>query len=137
MSTLPSSAHIGVELICAFSPGEIKCFESLAEYTQLFQGTIQVSGIEMTGNFTDQRDLDVLFGQADTVQSKLEQAAQRCLDRNGDKLKYVGTAATVRDMVAMADAIRGPGTAINYYGISYGTLVGNLFVNSECMYASW
>ncbi|KAG8681612.1 hypothetical protein FRC11_000899, partial [Ceratobasidium sp. 423] len=43
-------------------------------------------------------------------------------------LKYVGTPATARDMVALYDYLEGT-KLINYYGISYGTILGNFFVN--------
>ena len=75
----------------------------------------------------------MLFSQAGIIQKKYEETLQLCIERNGDILKYVGTAATVRDMVAMADAIDGPGKPVNYFGISYGSLLGNIFLNSECI----
>ena len=112
-------------------PGDIKCLDSLTEFQEVFNGTAQVNGIEMTGNFTDPEDLRVLFSQADSLQTKYEEAVRRCIERNGDTLKYLGTSATVRDMVAMADALDGPGAPVNYYGISYGTFLGNVFLNSE------
>ena len=87
----------------------------------------------MTGNFTDPADLHALFSQAETLQKKYEEAIQRCVEKNGDMLKYLGTSATVRDMVAMADAFDGPGAPVNYYGISYGTFLGDVFMNSECI----
>ena len=116
----------------AHSPGEFKCFDSLEEYTTLFNGTLQLTGIEMSGNFTDPDDLQAMFAQAQVTQDRVKQGMQKCLERNGDMMKYVGTAATVRDMVAMADVLDGPGKPVNYYGISYGTLLGNVFLNSEC-----
>ncbi|KAI0715923.1 hypothetical protein C8T65DRAFT_642909 [Cerioporus squamosus] len=43
----------------------------------------------------------------------------------GDMLRYVGTAATVRDMVAMADAFDGPNAQIRFWGAQPGSLVGS------------
>ena len=65
------------------------------------------------------------------MQKKYEQVGQDCLRKNDQYLKYVGTAAAVRDIVSMADAIDGPNATINYLGISYGTLIGTWLVNSE------
>ena len=87
----------------------------------------------MTGNFTDPADLRGLFSQADPLQPKYEEAARLCVEKNGDTLKYLGTSATVRDIAAMTDAFDGPGAPINFYGISYGTFLGNVLVNSECL----
>ena len=50
---------------------------------------------------------------------------------NATTLQYVGTAATVRDLVRLADAIVGKNSTINYWGLSYGTLVGAWFINSR------
>ena len=123
--------HRFVDHACLDRPGEIFCFDSLDEYSALFNGTIQVTGIEMSGTFTDPADLSALFSQSESLQAKFEETGRRCVERNGDMLKYVGTAATVRDMVAIADALDGPGSLVNYYGDSYGTLIGNVFLNSK------
>ena len=114
------------------SPGEIFCFDSLAEYNTFFEGTIELTGIEETGNFIDPADIDALFAQAPIIQKKYEEAGQKCLDsENGKYLQYVGTSAAVRDMVSIANVLDGPDVPINYIGISYGTLIGSWFVNSE------
>ncbi|RDX45302.1 alpha/beta-hydrolase [Lentinus brumalis] len=112
------------------TPGEVLCFDSLAEYTAFFNGTIELRGIEELGSFDNPGDVDALLAQAETMQQKYEEVGQRCLQSpSGKFLKYIGTAATVRDMVAMADALEGPDTPINYFGVSYGTLIGSWFVN--------
>ena len=86
----------------------------------------------MTGNFTDPEDIKALLSQAPIMQKKYEELGKRCLQQpSGQYLQYVGTAATVRDMVAMADALDGPNAPINYAGISYGTILGSWFINSE------
>ena len=41
-----------------------------------------------------------------------------------DSLRSLGSAAVVRDLAAMFDALEGPGSDINLYGYSYGTLLG-------------
>lgn len=114
------------------SPGEVYCFDSTEQYNQLFNGTIEFTGIEETGNFTDPADIKALLSQAPAMQNKYRQVEQMCLNGpSGKSLQYLGTAAAVRDMVAMADALDGPDAPINYIGISYGTLIGAWFVNSE------
>ncbi|RPD63505.1 alpha/beta-hydrolase [Lentinus tigrinus ALCF2SS1-6] len=111
-------------------PGEVFCFDDFAEYTTFFNGTIELTGIEETGNFTNPADIKALLVQAPTMQKKYEQLGQKCLQSpSGKFLKYIGTAAVVRDMVSIANALDGPGTPINYIGTSYGTLIGSWFVN--------
>ncbi|KAI0689861.1 alpha/beta-hydrolase [Cerioporus squamosus] len=99
------------------TPGEIFCFDSLAEFTSFYNGTIELTGIEETGNFTDPTDVQTLLAQGPTMQ------------KNGKYLKYVGTSAAVRDMVSIANVLDGADAPINYLGVSYGTLIGSWFVN--------
>ena len=87
----------------------------------------------MTGTFRDQRDLDALYAQADIMQQKYLEVGKRCQKQpNGEHLRYMGTAAAARDLAALADAIDGPGSLVNYFGVSYGTMLGAWFVNSAC-----
>ncbi|CAL1712715.1 unnamed protein product [Somion occarium] len=44
-------------------------------------------------------------------------------------LKYMGTAASVRDLVALADYLQGPGTPINFHGVYHGSLIGSYLIN--------
>ncbi|RPD63532.1 alpha/beta-hydrolase, partial [Lentinus tigrinus ALCF2SS1-6] len=87
------------------TPGEISYFDSAEEYLTFLNGTIELTGIE-------------------------EEVGRKCLKSpNGKYLKYVGTAAAVRDMVSIADMLDGPDAPINFIGASYGSLIGSWFVN--------
>ncbi|RDX45242.1 alpha/beta-hydrolase [Lentinus brumalis] len=111
-------------------PGDTFCFDNREEYEALFNGTVELTGIEEIGNFANDSDVQALLDQASALQQKYEEVGQRCLNSpNGKYLRYLGTAATVRDMASIADALDGPETPINYLGISYGTLIGSWFVN--------
>ncbi|KAI9058621.1 hypothetical protein FKP32DRAFT_1680355 [Trametes sanguinea] len=111
-------------------PGDIYCFDSVEEYDTFWNGTIELTGIEMTRNFTDPADIQALLSQAPIMQQKYEELGQRCMQHpSGKYLKYIGTTAGVRDMVALADALDGPEAPINYIGISSRTLLGSWFVN--------
>ncbi|OSD00758.1 hypothetical protein PYCCODRAFT_1469191 [Trametes coccinea BRFM310] len=107
-------------------PGDIHCFDSVEEYHTFWEGTIELDGIEMTGNFTDPADIRALLSQAPIMQKRYEELGHRCMQHpTGKYLKYLGSAAAVRDMVALADALDGPDAPINYIGISSGTLLGS------------
>lgn len=118
---------------CALcSPGDIVCFDNVTDYNTFWNGTIELDGIEYTGNFTDPADTKALLAQATVMGRKYTELGKRCQQHpTGKYMKYIGTAATVRDMIALADALDGPGSPVNYAGISYGTLLGAWFVNSE------
>ncbi|TFK83373.1 alpha/beta-hydrolase [Polyporus arcularius HHB13444] len=110
-------------------PGELYCFDSIEDYTAHFNGTIELTGIEETGNFTDPADVQALLAQGPSLQKKYDELGQKCLNStNGKYLKYLGTAAAVRDMVSIANVLDGPDAPINYIGISYGSLIGSWFV---------
>ncbi|KAI0633179.1 TAP-like protein-domain-containing protein [Trametes polyzona] len=111
-------------------PGEIFCFDTLDEYDAFWNGTVELNGILEAGNFTDQADIDALLAQAPIMQAKYDELGRRCLRHPlGKYLRYVGTAATARDVVALADALDGPGSPVNFIGISYGTLLGAWLIN--------
>ena len=102
------------------------------EYASFWNGTIEETGINEIGNFTNQTDIQALYSQAPILDKQWKELGERCLSGpNATTLGYIGTAATVRDLVRLADAIVGENSTINYWGLSYGTLVGAWFINSR------
>ena len=85
----------------------------------------------ISGKFND-RDLNELYSQVDSTEQKLKDFADNCQNGPvGPYLKYIGTSSTVRDLVSLGDAIVGSGELIDYWGVSYGTVLGFNFVNSK------
>ncbi|CAE6456295.1 unnamed protein product [Rhizoctonia solani] len=105
------------------------CFGSAEEEVAFWNGSFIISGPEVKGDFTAQSILDDFYGQVDKSDDLLWRIGEQCATYNPDMFQYVGTAATVRDMVAMHDALEGSGKPINFWGMSYGTVVGMYFVN--------
>lgn len=110
---------------------DLSCFQSIEEDHRFWAGTPFRFGIEVKGAFDDQVDLKVLKNQTALLETRLGQLPKRCELTSKFKLQYLGTAATVRDMVALNEAVEGSGSLVNFWGFSYGTLVGSFFVNSE------
>lgn len=110
----------------------VTCFQTGSEEATFWKDTIASQGLEAKGNFSSQTDLDAFYGQADELDGLLVQLGQRCEKLSGKNLTYVGSAAAVRDMVAMTDVLDGPGALVNFWGFSYGTIIGAYFVNSGC-----
>ncbi|KAF8582474.1 alpha/beta-hydrolase [Ramaria rubella] len=109
---------------------QISCgFTSQESMAQFFGDTIPFVGFEARGNFTDADDLNAFFSRVNETDAKIVQTGQRCLDTDGAFLKYMGTAAVVRDMVYLSECLESPEVKINYWGFSYGTVIGNYFVN--------
>ncbi|KAF9020091.1 alpha/beta-hydrolase [Hymenopellis radicata] len=55
--------------------------------------------------------------------------AKLCAERLGDELRYMGTANVVRDMDFMSEVFDGQGAKINFWGGSYGSILGAYLVN--------
>ncbi|KAF8529756.1 hypothetical protein BU17DRAFT_79858 [Hysterangium stoloniferum] len=99
-------------------------YDVVYDFNNFFSGSVIANGMEVRGNFTDQDDLDNFFSQVNATDELLVKFGQKCAEDNGAFLKFMGSASVVRDMVALADCIEGPEKPINYYGISYGTIIG-------------
>ncbi|KAG8930027.1 hypothetical protein FRC02_004760 [Tulasnella sp. 418] len=76
-----------------------------------------------------QADIDGFLANATTIETAFKAFAQQCVDTHQDNLRYIGTVATARDLVALADAIEGPGSLIRYWGLSHGTLLGSYLLD--------
>lgn len=51
-----------------------------------------------------------------------------CNKEHADTGRFIGTAAVARDMLTIVDAL-GQGPELNYWGVSYGTVLGQVFVS--------
>ncbi|KAL1718946.1 TAP-like protein-domain-containing protein [Schizophyllum commune] len=111
-------------------PGTPSCFDSPMDLLDFFSGTLEATGLDIRGNLTDNGQLEEFYSHVDEMEAKYVEWGKRCADApTGKTLQYVGTAATVRDMVSLADVLEPGVQEINYWGISYGTLLGFTFVN--------
>ena len=114
------------------SPGIVTCFGSFEEEVAFWQGT-PISGLNVTvsSNFTD-KEVEDLYATLECTEAKMSMYSKRCgWGPVGPYLQYIGTSSTVRDLVSLGDKIVGPGQPINYWGFSYGTILGFHFINSE------
>lgn len=55
--------------------------------------------------------------------------AELCIEKSGEALKHVGTATVVRDLDRIYRTLEGDDKPINFWGFSYGTIVGSYLVN--------
>ena len=90
--------------------------------------------VSVASNFTEKEEED-FYATLEYTDMKASMYSKRCEQGpSGQYLKYIGTSSTVRDLVALGDKIVGPGQPINYWGFSYGTILGFHFINSEYTY---
>ena len=61
-----------------------------------------------------------------------KELVSHCLgSTNATMLRYMGTAAATRDLVAMADVFDGLGSLVNFWGMEYGSLLGTYLLKSK------
>ncbi|KAF9648255.1 hypothetical protein BDM02DRAFT_3115743 [Thelephora ganbajun] len=112
------------------TPGLINCFHSSDEYVTFWNGTLVFPQIDIKYGFSDPKDLAYFNSQVNVMEERWKAFGKVCLKHEtGQFLPYVGTTATVRDLVAIAEYFDGKGCDINYYGLSYGTTIGNYLIN--------
>ncbi|RPD76009.1 hypothetical protein L226DRAFT_522437 [Lentinus tigrinus ALCF2SS1-7] len=110
-----------------------RCFPSPEARTAFIANTVLDRGYDVSPNLTDpanryhliqtQRDADALYKTQFAI----------CGQTMGDQLRYMGTSTVSRDIDFMTTLLDGKDALINFYGLSYGTVIGQYLAN---MYAA-
>ncbi|KAF8605942.1 alpha/beta-hydrolase [Ceratobasidium sp. AG-I] len=106
----------------------VDCFASQTAQDIAFSHTYQDVGFEAR-NLSDPIDRAVYAQQVRKADAENAALAELCLNRTGEALRHVGTATVVRDLELLSQVIEGPEKPVNFWGFSYGTVVGRYFVN--------
>ncbi|KAG9127558.1 hypothetical protein FRC07_012303 [Ceratobasidium sp. 392] len=110
------------------SSPQAACFDHSSAERKFWKNSVLDPGIQTPANLNKSQDRNAFRAKAGAANERLEQLGKECKAKSGvDVLKYVGTMATVRDMVAIHDALDGS-KKINFWGFSYGTIVGMYFL---------
>ncbi|CAE6441466.1 unnamed protein product [Rhizoctonia solani] len=96
---------------------KVQCFEPGTEEIKLWNGSIRGAPIEVRTDFRNTTVRGMFYSHIDEANSVLVNFERQCNSQSKDMLKCVGTAATVRDMIALHDYLKGT-ELINYLGIS-------------------
>ncbi|KAJ1302794.1 hypothetical protein OPQ81_003101 [Rhizoctonia solani] len=119
------------------------CFKSLAEIDEFYRNTVFELGYAQPPNTTispssadaliaQQRAFDDIVVQQRQALALFETQAKLCtknMPNNGAALNYMGTASVARDIAFMTDVLDGKGANINYWGGSYGSILGATLFN--------
>ncbi|QRV92028.1 Abhydrolase domain-containing protein [Ceratobasidium sp. AG-Ba] len=107
-----------------------ECFANASEEEAFWKDTIPRTGLEARSNFThDPADLQAFYGQVAEVDRVLTDFGKKCVEYSPNTFQYLGSVAAVRDMIALHDLLEGADKPLNYWGFSYGTVIGIYFVN--------
>ncbi|KAI0672369.1 TAP-like protein-domain-containing protein [Trametes maxima] len=108
---------------------QTRCFSSPEAHAAFIQSTVIERGYDVGPNLTDplnrshlielQRDADALWRTQFEI----------CAHTMGDQLKYMGTSTVARDIAFITSLLEGDDAPINFYGLSYGTVIGQYLVN--------
>ncbi|KAF7309168.1 hypothetical protein MKEN_01119400 [Mycena kentingensis (nom. inval.)] len=113
---------------------QVACFESMSATNIFTANTVLEKGFTLsTSNISDPSVRAAvrteLVAQASEFLAVKQAQADVCARSMGDDLKYMGTANVVRDMDFMAQVFDGQGAKINYWGGSYGSIIGSYLAN--------
>lgn len=111
------------------SEPKTQCFDGDLSYTTFARNTILARSYDTASNLSlpEARDRLVIdYLEADAL---YHTQFDICRKTMGDKLKYMGTSTVVRDIDFITTQLEGPEAFINFYGFSYGTILGQYLVN--------
>lgn len=85
----------------------------------------------IAGKFNDE-DSKELYSRVGDTEQKILEFGEKCKQGPvGKYLQYIGTSSTVRDLLSLSDRLAGKGKPVDFWGFSYGTVIGYNLINSE------
>ena len=106
----------------------VECFASQTEQDIAYANTHEEI-LPDGRNLSDPYDLASFKAAIKLADARNEAFVRLCHERSGEALRHVGTATVVRDLERIYSELEGEGKLINFWGFSYGTVVGSYLVN--------
>ncbi|KAI5479164.1 alpha/beta-hydrolase [Pseudohyphozyma bogoriensis] len=107
----------------------IECFSLTLDYELFKAGTVLERGLDIAHDPFSPEGRQHLLDQHRQLMSLQKTEYERCAETMGDEFKYMGTSTVVRDIAEMSRVLEGPDAPINFFGGSYGTILGAYLVN--------
>jgi len=107
----------------------VNCFGAPGNYDLFKRNTVWDKGYDVAPNLTDSRTRDHLLHQYKEARSLSETQFALCAKSMGDELRYMGTTTAARDIDFITTVLEGKDALINFYGVSYGSVMGQYLVN--------
>ncbi|KAJ7723249.1 hypothetical protein B0H16DRAFT_1385505 [Mycena metata] len=110
---------------------QVQCFNSSSDFNFFDANTVLQQGFTVASsrNLSNPTIEAQLVEQAREFMALKKSQAELCAKNMGDELKYMGTATVVRDMDFITKILDGEDAKINYWGASYGSILGAYLVN--------
>jgi pimeloyl-ACP methyl ester carboxylesterase len=110
---------------------KVECFLDPQSFRLFVANTVFERSFEVPSqhNISSPDARAALIEQNKQFLSLKEAQAKLCAQNMGDELKYMGSATVVRDMDFMTKIFDGEHSKINYFGGSYGSILGMYLVN--------
>lgn len=146
-STLPARLAYLVNHENAHRP-KTRCFIGDVDYATFARNTILSRSFDVASNLSIDRARQALVKQQIEVDALYQTQLEVCAEIMGEKLRYAGTSTVVRDIDYITTELEGsdalmqvsillclfaPANVVplcsNFYGFSYGTIMGQYLVN--------
>ncbi|KAI0708631.1 TAP-like protein-domain-containing protein [Earliella scabrosa] len=106
-----------------------QCFPSKEARAAFIANTVLGQGYDVGGDLSDPQNRFHLIAQQREAEALYKTQFAICGQNMGDALRYMGTTTVARDIDFIASRLDGPDSLINFYGLSYGTVIGQYLVN--------
>ncbi|PIL24469.1 hypothetical protein GSI_14223 [Ganoderma sinense ZZ0214-1] len=107
----------------------VRCFPGNGTREVFIANTVLDRGFDVSRDPTDATNWYHLLETQRDANALYQTQFEVCKNVQGDSLRYMGTTSVARDIEFIATALQGNDTLINFYGWSYGTVLGQYLVN--------
>ena len=108
---------------------QTKCFPANGSREAFIANTVLDRGYDISPNLTDASNRFHLIETQRDANTLYQAQFEVCNQTMGETIRYAGTTSVVRDIDYINTLLAGNGSLINFYGLSYGTVMGQYLVN--------
>ncbi|KAK7682660.1 hypothetical protein QCA50_014043 [Cerrena zonata] len=107
----------------------VRCFDNNFTHADFKRNTVLERSYDFATNQSYDEMRDLIIEQEKESDVLVRTQFSRCVKKLGEDLKYMGTSTVVRDIDFITRTLEGEDALINYYGGSYGSILGQYLVN--------
>ena len=108
---------------------QTKCFTANGSREAFLANTVLDRGYDVSPDLADPGNRPNLIQSQRDANTLYQAQSQICNQTMGETIRYAGTMSVVRDIDYINTLLAGNGSLINFYGLSYGTVMGQYLVN--------